>query len=102
MSNRLRNCRDIAWFRQDSPRQRLACAVPEGHQVLQRIDAFDPVLAGTLPLDVDLPDSDLDIIWEVHDAWDFVNCLMDQFGMGGEWLRSGRFDPGCFDRGCER
>lgn len=47
--------------------------------VLEKLAAFDPVLAGTVPLDVDLPDSDLDIICEVHDASDFASCLLDQF-----------------------
>ena len=73
------NWRDITWLKQGTPRQRAAWAVLEDHAVLERLDVFDPVLAGTIPLDVDLPDSDLDIICEVHDASAFAVCLMDHF-----------------------
>lgn len=73
------NWRDITWLKQGTARQRLAWAVLEDHAVLERLDWFDPVLAGTIPLDVDLPDSDLDIICEVHDASAFAICLRDHF-----------------------
>jgi Domain of unknown function (DUF4269) len=73
------NWRDISWLKQGTPRQQVAWAVLEDHAVLEKLARFDPVLAGTVPLGVDLPDSDLDIICEVHDASDFASCLMDHF-----------------------
>ncbi len=85
MERMFRNWRDVAWLKQGSPRQRLAWQVLETHQVRQRLDAFDPVLAGTIPLDIDLPTSDLDIICEVHDASDFAICLQDHFGSASQF-----------------
>ncbi|SFP85651.1 DUF4269 domain-containing protein [Hymenobacter arizonensis] len=46
-------------------RQQHAYQVLEELAVWSRLLPFDPVLAGTIPLAVDVPDSDLDIICEV-------------------------------------
>jgi len=73
------NTRDTSWLKQGTSRQQAAWAVLVDHAVMEKLAAFDPVLAGTVPLDVDLPDSDLDIICEVHDATEFASCLMDHF-----------------------
>ena len=73
------NWRDITSLQQGTPRQQAAWAVLVDNGVLEKLAAFDPVLAGTVPLDVDQPESDLDIICEIHDASEFASCLMDHF-----------------------
>jgi len=39
-----------------------------------------PVLTGTLPLDIDVESSDLDIIGESHDLAAFEDAVKDAFG----------------------
>jgi len=46
-------------------RQRRTYAVLQELGILVTLGAFDPVVAGTIPLDIDLPGSDIDIICEV-------------------------------------
>ncbi len=41
---------------------------------------YHPVLAGTFPLGIDIPGSDLDIICEVHDLDAFENVVRAAFG----------------------
>lgn len=49
---------------------------------------YTPALAGTIPLDVDIADSDLDVICEARDLDAFEGRLRDAFGgQAGFWLR---------------
>jgi hypothetical protein len=58
----------------------------EAHRALQNLDIFNvlgvytPVLAGTIPLDIDVPGSDLDIICEAHDLSAFQRTITHAFG----------------------
>ncbi|HUD90474.1 DUF4269 domain-containing protein, partial [Sphingobium sp.] len=47
--------------------------------VMAVLAAFDPRLVGTPPLGIAMPDSDLDIVCEVHDADAFTGTLTDTF-----------------------
>lgn len=82
------NWREIDRLNQGTLRQREAWKVLVTHQVLERLHVFDPVLAGTFPLALDLPDSDLDVICEVHDASAFAICLADHFSLASEFRLS--------------
>ena len=44
------------------------------HTILDKLLAFNPILTGTIPIDIDIPNSDLDIICECknHDAFFFI------------------------------
>ena len=55
---------DLRYLRNGSPRQRAAYQAIENVGVLERLAPFTPVLAGTIPLELDLPASDLDILCE--------------------------------------
>jgi len=56
------------------------------HQVLStngifdKLDAFDPVVVGTIPIGIDLPDSDIDICCSFEDEESFVNSVTSCFG----------------------
>lgn len=58
----------------------------EAYRVLQNLDIFNvlesytPVLTGTIPLGIDVPGSDLDIICEAHELSDFQHAVMNAFG----------------------
>jgi len=58
----------------------------QADKILQTLGVFDklreysPVLVGTIPLGVDVPNSDLDIICEVHDLSHFEHQVIIEFG----------------------
>ncbi len=63
--------------------------------VLERLGAFDPHVAGTPPLGLDLPDSDIDVLCHAPDAATFAELVWTCFGaLEGfalrQWTASGR------------
>jgi len=72
--------RDLTYLLRGTATQRAAYQALEALQVFPLLRAFDPVLAGTIPLDVDIPGSDLDIVCYAQDGDAFAQCLHDAFG----------------------
>ncbi len=72
--------RDIAYLRDGNARQRAAYDALRTLRVIERLAAYDPVLAGTIPLGIDVADSDLDILCEVHDFACFETDVAACFG----------------------
>lgn len=60
--------KDSRYLAMGTSRQRRAYAVLQDLGILATLGAFDPVVAGTIPLDIDLVGSDIDIICEVLPA----------------------------------
>lgn len=79
---------------QGNDRQQRAYRVMQELQVMQRLAEYQPVLAGTIPLNIDIPASDLDIICEVYDAEVFALVLDRHFGTCDKYSRSGRVVAG--------
>jgi len=52
---------------------------------LMQLQSFDAILAGTLPLDLYLPDSDLDIICYAEDLTHFEKYITQAFGMYSDY-----------------
>ena len=67
--------RDISYLRQGGVRKQQAYRALTSLGIFEILARFDPVLVGTIPIDLDLPNSDLDIICEVHDLDDFEQVL---------------------------
>lgn len=67
-----------------TPRQRTVYQLLTETKLFERISQYTPVLCGTIPIAVDLPESDLDIICEVHAFESFaqdVTELMTTLGV---------------------
>ncbi|HET9503130.1 MAG TPA: DUF4269 domain-containing protein [Hymenobacter sp.] len=60
--------RSLHYLRTGSPRQRRAYATLEASGLWPLLREFDPVLAGTVPLGIDIAGSDLDVLCEVPEA----------------------------------
>ena len=69
------NWRDISYLQQGTIRQQQAYRALVSLGIFEALAGFDPVLVGTIPIDLDLPESDLDIICEVNDLDDFERVL---------------------------
>jgi hypothetical protein len=72
--------RDLTYLLRGTATQQAAYQALEALRVFPLLRAFDPVLAGTIPLDVDIPGSDLDIVCYAEDGGAFAQCLHDAFG----------------------
>lgn len=77
------------YLQQGTDRQQRAYRVMQELQVMERLAPYKPVLAGTLPLNIDIPASDLDMICEVYDAESFAVVLDRHFGACEQYSRSG-------------
>lgn len=74
------NWDQITYLQNGGPRQQAAYAALTQAQVMERLARYDAVLAGTIPLGIDLPESDLDVICAVADHPRFVADLQAAFG----------------------
>ncbi|QRG65385.1 DUF4269 domain-containing protein [Brevibacillus choshinensis] len=63
----MKNWRDLAYLQSGNARQQAAWNAISQIRLMESLCAYDPVLAGTIPLQIDVPDSDLDIICVSHD-----------------------------------
>lgn len=63
-----------------SPRQETAFHSLQTLDIFRRLEAYTPVLAGTIPLDIDIESSDLDIICCAADLEAFASDVTAQFG----------------------
>jgi hypothetical protein len=71
---------DLTYLRRGTATQQAAYQALEALRVFPLLRAFDPVLVGTIPLDIDIPGSDLDIVCYAEDGDAFTQCLLDAFG----------------------
>ncbi|WP_068783307.1 DUF4269 domain-containing protein [Paenibacillus phocaensis] len=71
---------DMTYLLEGNERQRKAYEAMAELGIADKLAPYHPVLAGTIPLGIDLPESDLDIICEVHDANRFAAELQLRFG----------------------
>lgn len=70
-----------------SDRGAMAADIVERIGLLEALGEFDPVIVGTLPIAIDIPDSDIDVLCHVCDLTAFNNFAKDRFG-GFEGFRS--------------
>ncbi len=49
------------------------------NQVLSKLKQFDPILVGTIPINIDIESSDLDIICSFSDKLEFQKSITDNF-----------------------
>ncbi|WP_025763563.1 DUF4269 domain-containing protein [Dyadobacter tibetensis] len=70
---------NIEYLQQGNHRQRQAYATLTNHQILSKLKSFDPVLVGTIPINIDIESSDLDIICCFANQQDFRDTIADNF-----------------------
>jgi hypothetical protein len=55
----------IAYLKNGNERQQYAFEILKKYEIFEKLHAYSPVLAGTIPIEIDIEGSDLDIICEV-------------------------------------
>ncbi|MCB9452575.1 MAG: DUF4269 domain-containing protein [Anaerolineaceae bacterium] len=71
---------NLSYLQQGTPRQQAVYQVLVRLGIFEALQPFSPVLAGTIPLDIDLPESDLDVICEANDLDAFQYAVEKAFG----------------------
>lgn len=75
----IENFRTIDYLKSGNERQKLAFSEIKKHKVLEKLKKYHPILTGTIPIEIDVPESDLDIICECQNHSEFKAYLLDQF-----------------------
>ena len=71
---------NINYLQVGNERQKLAFISLTNHQIFEKLKDFDPILTGTIPINIDIPSSDLDIICFYHNKVDFIGRVIENFG----------------------
>jgi hypothetical protein len=78
----------LDYLRRGTPRQQAVYALLSGPSIFPPLHAYAPVLAGTIPINIDLPSSDLDILCCFDDSASFYNTVQKAFtGFKGFTIR---------------
>lgn len=73
------NFDNIDYLKAGNSRQQRAYQVLMRNHILQKLQHFDPILVGTIPINIDIESSDLDIICHLTDKQYFQKSIMDNF-----------------------
>lgn len=79
---------NIDYLSKGNQRQIEACEILNEVKVLEILREYTPILVGTIPIDIDISASDLDIICEVHDFKRFEDLLNKYFHNMNEFICS--------------
>lgn len=70
---------DISYLENGNKKQKSAFNSLVNNNILNFLASFDPILAGTIPLNIDVEGSDLDIICYWQDKAEFVSVIINHF-----------------------
>ncbi|GAA4272179.1 DUF4269 domain-containing protein [Aquimarina gracilis] len=71
---------DITYLKSGSKRQQEAYRELTRLNVFEHLKNYDPILTGTIPIQIDVPKSDLDIICQCKNHIEFSSQLCELFG----------------------
>ncbi|MFD1604138.1 DUF4269 domain-containing protein [Flavobacterium artemisiae] len=70
---------NISYLKNGNQRQKMAFEVLTQFRVLENIAEFDPILVGTIPINIDIENSDLDIVCCWEDKLSFIEKVKDLY-----------------------
>lgn len=73
------NFKDITYLKKGNIKQRKSYEILTKLDIFNILYEFNPILVGTIPIEIDVENSDLDIICEVKDFDNFSKLLEDNF-----------------------
>jgi hypothetical protein len=69
----------IDYLKNGNDKQKLVFALLTNSNIIASLQQFDPILVGTIPIDIDIENSDLDIICSYHDKYEFIKAIHNRF-----------------------
>lgn len=76
---------NIEYLKSGNTKQRKAFEMLTENNILDVLKAYDPILAGTIPININIESSDLDIVCYAKDLKVFSDFIIDQFGENEEF-----------------
>lgn len=76
---------EIEYLKSGTEKQKEAYKTIQELNILNTLQKYNPILVGTIPIEIDLPESDLDIICEVYDFDKFKDIMEITYGMYREF-----------------
>ena len=76
----IKDFKNIEYLKYGNDRQKLAYSEILKLDVFGKLKKYNPILTGTIPIEIDLPESDLDIICECKNHIEFSEFLSEQYG----------------------
>ncbi|MNK30598.1 hypothetical protein D3C87_490180 [compost metagenome] len=73
------NFLNIEYLKEGNERQRLAYQTLFTYQILEKLKAYKPILTGTIPINIDIESSDLDLICYWKNKQEFSATLTNLF-----------------------
>lgn len=73
------NFRNIEYLKFGNERQKIAFKEINKYKIFEILEAYNPILTGTIPIGIDFPESDLDIICQCENHSEFKEFLSSQF-----------------------
>ncbi|MFC0780648.1 DUF4269 domain-containing protein [Flavobacterium sp. HJSW_4] len=73
------NFKNISYLKTGTPKQQAALMVLTQHKILENLAEFDPILVGTIPINIDIENSDLDIVCYWKNKSDFIEKIKQLF-----------------------
>ena len=70
---------NLNYLKNGNAEQKQAFEVLRKHQIMTILQAYDPILVGTFPININTENSDLDIICYWNNKAEFRSCLQNQF-----------------------
>lgn len=71
--------KDIEYLKNGNTKQQAAYKVLKEAYVIDKLKKYDPILVGTIPINIDVDNSDLDIICCYTDKYEFIATLKNEF-----------------------
>ncbi|MEH3111904.1 DUF4269 domain-containing protein [Pedobacter terrae] len=73
------NFLNISYLQSGNEKQKKAYQVLTDNKILEKLAPYQPILVGTIPINIDIENSDLDIICDVQDKVTFTEILTNYF-----------------------
>ena len=73
------NFLNLAYLKSGNPKQQSAYQILNENRIIEQLAEFKPILVGTIPINIDIENSDLDIICYVQDKEKFRQSLLSHF-----------------------
>jgi hypothetical protein len=70
---------DITYLQVGNKKQQKVYQVLIKNKIMEKLSTYTPILVGTIPLNIDIETSDIDIICYVRDRHEFIEALVNYF-----------------------
>lgn len=75
-----RDWKNISYLKTGNIRQRKVYEILMRTKILERLKEYSPIVVGTIPLGIDIPSSDLDVVCQLNDQEDIHDLVTKYYG----------------------